>query len=46
MADTSIESDKHVGRADALRDTPAAVRFISADLRIREYPVERAAVTS
>ena len=28
---TSIESNKHVGRADALRDTPAAVRFISAE---------------
>jgi protein gp37 len=28
---TSIESDEHVKRADALRATPAAVRFISAE---------------
>jgi protein gp37 len=28
---TSIESEQHVDRADALRDTPAAVRFISAE---------------
>ncbi|GHJ34271.1 hypothetical protein TPA0910_87040 [Streptomyces hygroscopicus subsp. sporocinereus] len=28
---TSIESDKHTRRADALRATPAAVRFISAE---------------
>ncbi|MFI5934758.1 DUF5131 family protein [Actinoplanes sp. NPDC051494] len=27
---TSIESDEHVNRADALRNTPAAVRFIFA----------------
>ncbi|MGI5245058.1 DUF5131 family protein [Dactylosporangium sp. CA-139066] len=28
---TSIELDKHTGRADALRNTPAAIRFISAE---------------
>jgi len=28
---TSIESEEHVGRADHLRRTPAAVRFISAE---------------
>jgi protein gp37 len=28
---TSIELDRWVGRADALRETPAAVRFISAE---------------
>ena len=28
---TSIENRRFVGRADALRDTPAAVRFISAE---------------
>jgi len=28
---TSIESREWIGRADALRDTPAAVRFISAE---------------
>jgi protein gp37 len=28
---TSIESDKQIGRADALRNAPAAVRFISAE---------------
>jgi protein gp37 len=35
---TSIESDKHVGRADALRDTPAAVRFISAEPLLGPLP--------
>ncbi|MFJ8687384.1 DUF5131 family protein [Micromonospora wenchangensis] len=35
---TSIESDKHVGRADALRDTPAAVRFISAEPLLGALP--------
>lgn len=35
---TSIESDKHTGRADALRDTPAAVRFISAEPLIGPLP--------
>ncbi len=28
---TSIETDDHTGRADALRNTPAAVRFLSAE---------------
>jgi protein gp37 len=28
---TSIENNRWVGRADALRDTPAAIRFISAE---------------
>lgn len=28
---TSVESDEHVGRADHLRATPAAVRFVSAE---------------
>ncbi len=35
---TSIESDKHVGRADALRATPAAVRFISAEPLVDDLP--------
>ena len=35
---TSIELDKHVGRADALRDTPAAVRFISAEPLLGPLP--------
>lgn len=35
---TSIESDKHVGRADALRATPAAVRFISAEPLLGPLP--------
>ena len=30
-AGTSIENADHIGRADALRDAPAAVRFISAE---------------
>jgi protein gp37 len=30
-AGTSIENRRFVGRADALRDTPAAVRFVSAE---------------
>jgi protein gp37 len=35
---TSIESDEHVGRADALRATPAAVRFISAEPLLGPLP--------
>lgn len=35
---TSIESDKHTGRADALRNTPAAVRFISAEPLLGPLP--------
>jgi protein gp37 len=35
---TSIESDEHVRRADALRDTPAAVRFISAEPLLGALP--------
>ncbi|WP_341719987.1 phage Gp37/Gp68 family protein [Micromonospora sp. FIMYZ51] len=35
---TSVESDKHAGRADALRDTPAAVRFISAEPLLGPLP--------
>ncbi|HEX6870407.1 MAG TPA: DUF5131 family protein, partial [Micromonosporaceae bacterium] len=35
---TSIESDKHVSRADHLRNTPAAVRFISAEPLLRPLP--------
>jgi protein gp37 len=35
---TSIESEQHVGRADALRDTPAAVRFISAEPLLGPLP--------
>jgi protein gp37 len=35
---TSIESDDHVRRADALRDTPAAVRFISAEPLLGPLP--------
>jgi protein gp37 len=35
---TSIELDKHAGRADALRDTPAAVRFISAEPLLGPLP--------
>lgn len=35
---TSIESDKHVGRADHLRATPAAVRFISAEPLLGPLP--------
>ncbi|MEV5211385.1 phage Gp37/Gp68 family protein [Micromonospora sp. NPDC053740] len=35
---TSIELDKHVGRADALRATPAAVRFISAEPLLGPLP--------
>jgi protein gp37 len=35
---TSIESDKYVRRADALRGTPAAVRFISAEPLLGPLP--------
>lgn len=35
---TSIESDDHAGRADALRATPAAVRFISAEPLLGPLP--------
>lgn len=35
---TSIESDEHVGRADHLRNTPAAVRFVSAEPLLRPLP--------
>ncbi len=35
---TSIESDRWVGRADALRETPAAVRFISAEPLLGPLP--------
>jgi len=35
---TSIENDRYVGRADALRDTPAAVRFISAEPLLGPLP--------
>lgn len=35
---TSIELDKYVRRADALRDTPAAVRFISAEPLLGPLP--------
>lgn len=35
---TSIESDDHIRRADALRATPAAVRFISAEPLLGPLP--------
>lgn len=35
---TSIEHDRYVGRADYLRSTPAAVRFISAEPLIGPLP--------
>ncbi|MCG5460821.1 phage Gp37/Gp68 family protein [Micromonospora sp. MED01] len=35
---TSIESDQHAGRADALRKTNAAVRFISAEPLLGPLP--------
>jgi protein gp37 len=35
---TSIELDKHAGRADALRQTAAAVRFISAEPLLGPLP--------
>jgi protein gp37 len=35
---TSIELDRWVGRADALRETPAAVRFISAEPLLGPLP--------
>jgi protein gp37 len=35
---TSIESDDHIRRADALRATPAAVRFISAEPLLSPLP--------
>jgi len=35
---TSIENDRFVGRADALRDTPAAVRFVSAEPLLGPLP--------
>ena len=34
----SIENDRYVGRADALRETPAAVRFISAEPLLGPLP--------
>jgi protein gp37 len=37
-AGTSIESDEYVRRADALRATPAAVRFISAEPLLGPLP--------
>ena len=35
---TSIENDRHVFRADILRETPAAVRFISAEPLLGPLP--------
>jgi protein gp37 len=35
---TSIENDRWVGRAEALRETPAAVRFISAEPLLGPLP--------
>lgn len=35
---TSIESDRYVRRADDLRDTPAAVRFVSAEPLLGPLP--------
>jgi protein gp37 len=35
---TSIESDRHTGRADQLRQIPAAVRFISAEPLLSGLP--------
>ena len=35
---TSIENDRWVGRADSLRETPAAVRFISAEPLLGPLP--------
>jgi len=35
---TSIESDKYVWRADALRETPAAVRFLSCEPLLGPLP--------
>ncbi len=35
---TSIENDRWTGRADALRDTPATVRFISAEPLLGPLP--------
>lgn len=35
---TSIELDKYVGRADALRNTPAEVRFLSAEPLLGPLP--------
>jgi protein gp37 len=35
---TSIEDDERAGRADALRDTPAAVRFVSAEPLLGPLP--------
>ena len=35
---TSIENDRFVGRADALRETPAAVRFVSAEPLLGPLP--------
>jgi len=35
---TSIENDRWVGRADHLRETPAAVRFISAEPLLGPLP--------
>lgn len=37
-AGTSIESDEHVRRADHLRSTPAAIRFISAEPLLGPLP--------
>lgn len=35
---TSVESDEHTGRVDHLRNTPAAVRFISAEPLLGPLP--------
>lgn len=35
---TSVEDDAHVGRVDALRATPAAVRFVSAEPLLGPLP--------
>lgn len=35
---TSVENDRYVGRADYLRETPAAVRFISAEPLLGPLP--------
>lgn len=37
-AGTTIESNRHVGRADILRDVPAEVRFISAEPLLSGLP--------
>lgn len=35
---TSIEDDRHVGRADVLREVPAAIRFVSAEPLLGPLP--------